>query len=86
MSAVCHRIRLIEESDSSVDPSEWKMTVGETGQAVALNALRGASRGLSLSPEFCVNRPAKLLICEGLQAEDFNAYGDRVGAVGVYTG
>jgi hypothetical protein len=79
-------IWLIEEIDSSVAPSEWKMTVGEAGQAVALNALRSASRGLYLSPEFCDNKPKDLLICAGLQAEDLNTYGDRAGGVGVCTG
>ncbi|MGH8065275.1 MAG: DUF4277 domain-containing protein [Candidatus Entotheonellia bacterium] len=78
---MCRRIWLIEEIDSSVGSSEWMMTVGEAGQAMVLNALRGASRVLYLSPEFCVNKPVELLIREGLQAEDLNTYGDRAGAV-----
>jgi hypothetical protein len=77
---------LIGGSDSSVGPSEWTMTVGEAGHAVALNALRGASWILYLSPEFCVNKPLEQLIREGVQAEDPNTYCDRVGAVGICTG
>jgi hypothetical protein len=86
---LCRELRemwLIGGSDSSLGLLELKMTVGEAGHAVVLNALRGTSRIPYLSPEFCGYRPVTPLIREGLQAEDLNAYGDRVGAVGVCTG
>jgi transposase len=66
------RIRLLEQIDNAVSPSERKVTGGEAGQAMVLNALGFASRALYLTPEFFTNKPVDLLIRAGLRAEDLN--------------
>jgi Domain of unknown function (DUF4277) len=46
VAGVCRQIRLIEQIDRAVSPSERKVTVGEAVQAMVVNALGFASRAL----------------------------------------
>jgi transposase len=72
VAGICRHIQLIEQIDAQVGPSVRKVTVGEAGQGMVLNALGFASRALYLTPQFFANKPVDLLICQGLQAGDLN--------------
>jgi transposase len=72
VAGICRQIGLIEQIDSYVGTTGRKVSVGESVQAMVLNALGFVGRPLYLTPEFFSNKPVDLLIREGLTAEDFN--------------
>jgi hypothetical protein len=76
-AGVCRRIRLIEQIDRIVSPSERQVTVGEAVQAMVLHAWGCACRALDLTPGCVASHPIDLLIREGLQAEECDE--DRLG-------
>jgi transposase len=72
VAGICQQISLIEKIDTYVGVTGRKVSVGESVQAMILNALGFVGRALYLTPEFFDNKPIDLLIREGLTAEDFN--------------
>lgn len=72
VAGVCREIELIQQIDRKVGATDRKVSVGESVQAMVLNALGFTSRALYLTPAYFANKPVGLLIREGLTAEDFN--------------
>lgn len=72
ITGICKEIDLIQNIDRLVPQGNRKVSVGESVQAMILNALGFSSRALYLTPEFFNNRPVETLIKPGLLPEDFN--------------
>jgi transposase len=72
VAGICCQIGLIQEIDVIVGPTGRKVTVGESVQAMVLNALGFVGRTLYLTPEFFSNKPVDILIGEDLKGEDLN--------------
>lgn len=72
VAGMCREVELIQQIDRKVGATDRKVSVGESVQAMVLNALGFTSRALYLTPAYFANKPVGLLIREGLTAEDFN--------------
>lgn len=68
---MCDRIDLIDTIDTFIGATKRKVSVGESVQAMVLNALGFVSRPLYLMPEFFSNKPVDLLIGSHLCSSDF---------------
>lgn len=72
VAGVCREVELIQQIDRKVGATDRKVSVGESVQAMVLNALGFTSRAMYLTPAYFANKPVGILIREGLTAEDFN--------------
>lgn len=72
VAGICNQIGLIECIDEVVGPTDRKVSVGESVQAMVLNGLGFVGRPLYLTPEFFENKPVDLLIRSGLEPSDLN--------------
>lgn len=59
--------------DSRLVPDEQEaITPGEAVAGMMLNSLGFTHRPLSLTPQFCANKPLDLLLHDGVEAEMFH--------------
>ncbi len=72
VAGVCQEIKLAEQVDRLVGPTERQVSVGEAVQAMVLNALGFLSRPLYLTPEFFANKPVHRLLRPDLTPQMLN--------------
>src|SRR5882724_1457808 len=75
IASVIKDFGLIAMIDTRLVPDDQEViTPGEAVAAMILNGLGFANRPLSLTPQFCANKPLDLLFREGIEAEMFNRF------------
>jgi transposase len=75
IASVIKDLELVEMINARLVPDVQEvLTPGDAMAGMILNGLGFANRPLSLTPQFCANKPLELLFREGIRAEMFNRF------------